>query len=178
MRSSETTRAAVKQTSFWVNTATDRQRPSPSHINYTYRASPIWRSSRTVCQFSNKMSQSQFRCHKDVTYDTNLRLRRGFQGQTAVSSDLARTSAYLERRCTGCASASGFVRSSVGGSTLCAAIYWFVAQRVGRGHAPATCLSSSGQMEVKGLHQPGHKRKLPAVAGAVVGVRTDSSSSW
>jgi hypothetical protein len=42
------------------------------------------------CQFSNEMSQSQLPCHKDVTYDTVLRLLRGFQGQTAVFSDLAR----------------------------------------------------------------------------------------
>ena len=43
-----------------------------------------------TCQFSNEMSQSQKACHKDVTYDTPLRLLRGFEGQIAVFSDLAR----------------------------------------------------------------------------------------
>jgi hypothetical protein len=43
-----------------------------------------------ACQFSTEMSQSQPRCHKDVTYDTNMRLR-GLRTQTGRFADRSPT---------------------------------------------------------------------------------------
>jgi hypothetical protein len=48
----------------------------------------------------------------------------------------------------------GFVGSRCWWIEPCAGIYWFVAQRVVCVHVPANCLSSTGQVEVKGPHPP------------------------
>ena len=108
------------------------------------------------CQFSNEMSQSQNACHKDVTYDTHLRLLRGFEGQIAVFSDLARPAHIWSDGALGCASASGFARSSAWWIDCVLPIHLFVAERTAPTWTQTVIAGSSG---------------------CLVRVRTDSSSS-
>jgi hypothetical protein len=62
-------------------------------------------SSQTRCHSLKKP------CHKDVTYDTHLRLLRGFEAQIAVFSDLARPAHIWSDGALGCASSRRVARS-------------------------------------------------------------------